>query len=349
MIATLPVILAKLSALGVGLGIQGHDRREGSASVRRLTYAAAVHSSTFESGKEKTNIPSSAASRCHECYSPVSIRLGRYSDLPRVTSLLLQPARSLRSQSGPSSRFVFCRVAEGLYGLAELRGNDGKWSTWWNSRRRRQWKSASGNGVHPPRYAISAIEGLIAENLLPGVMRFLQTEWHRHERDRNAWQIERAEMKSRIGKLEGDSRTSKRLQESLGKHVKILENALKREREKIKSIQADPKGEVKVDEAEVPKEPSKVDLMCMILHEPHFHTCADVDRSKTSKVAKLVPRTGKRGSVNFRSKARFGKRQVPDILTQIHTRSYISRCAYDKFTAAVYRGARTGAFESSTP
>jgi striatin 1/3/4 len=69
-------------------------------------------------------------------------------------------------------------------------------------------------------------------------MRFLQTEWHRHERDRNAWEIERAEMKSRIGKLEGDGRTSKRLQETLGKHVKILENALKREREKIKTIQS---------------------------------------------------------------------------------------------------------------
>ena len=45
-------------------------------------------------------------------------------------------------------------------------------------------------------------------------------------------------MKSRIGKLEGDGRTSKRLQESLGKHVKILENALKREREKTKALQA---------------------------------------------------------------------------------------------------------------
>ncbi len=42
-------------------------------------------------------------------------------------------------------------------------------------------------------------------------------------------------MKSRIGKLEGDGRTAKRLQESLGKHVKILENALRREREKAKA------------------------------------------------------------------------------------------------------------------
>lgn len=69
-----------------------------------------------------------------------------------------------------------------------------------------------------------------------GVMRFLQTEWHRHERDRNAWEIERAEMKSRIGRLEGDVRTSKRLHESLGKHVRLLEAALKKEREKVKKL-----------------------------------------------------------------------------------------------------------------
>ena len=87
-------------------------------------------------------------------------------------------------------------------------------------------------------------------------MRFLQTEWHRHERDRNAWQIERAEMKSRIGKLEGDGRTSKRLQESLGKHVKILENALKREREKAKATPADPRPDEK-EEAEESKQKAK--------------------------------------------------------------------------------------------
>lgn len=92
-------------------------------------------------------------------------------------------------------------------------------------------------------------------------MRFLQTEWHRHERDRNAWQIERAEMKSRIGKLEGDGRTSKRLQESLGKHVKILENALKKEREKVKALQADPTGDTKAVELEVSSnDAAKLDL-----------------------------------------------------------------------------------------
>ena len=94
---------------------------------------------------------------------------------------------------------------------------------------------------------------------LPGVMRFLQTEWHRHERDRNAWEIERAEMKSRIGKLEGDGKTSKRLQETLGKHVKILENALKREREKIKALQLAPPAVEKSDDTASTKENHKAE------------------------------------------------------------------------------------------
>ncbi|KAJ5192007.1 Striatin Pro11 [Penicillium cinerascens] len=82
------------------------------------------------------------------------------------------------------------------------------------------------NGGHP--------QG--TEYTLQGVMRFLQTEWHRHERDRNAWEIERAEMKSRIGRLEGELRTSKRLHESLGKHVRLMESALKKERDKVKKL-----------------------------------------------------------------------------------------------------------------
>ena len=79
-----------------------------------------------------------------------------------------------------------------------------------------------------------------ADPFITGVMRFLQTEWHRHERERNAWQIERAEMKSRIGKLEGDGRTNKRLRESMDKHIRLLEHALKNEREKAKSPEESP-------------------------------------------------------------------------------------------------------------
>jgi Striatin family len=94
---------------------------------------------------------------------------------------------------------------------------------------------------------------------ITGVMRFLQTEWHRHERDRNAWEIERAEMKSRIGRLEGDIRTSKRLHESLGKHVKMLELALKKEREVVRSLR---NGE-KMDEIRDPKEIAKESLKAL--------------------------------------------------------------------------------------
>ncbi|KAJ6262234.1 Striatin-3 [Drechslerella dactyloides] len=66
----------------------------------------------------------------------------------------------------------------------------------------------------------------------PRVMRFLQTEWHRHERERNQWEIERAEMRARIAKLEGESSAAKRLQQGYLKRVKMLEAALKAERSK---------------------------------------------------------------------------------------------------------------------
>jgi len=63
-----------------------------------------------------------------------------------------------------------------------------------------------------------------------GVMRFLQTEWHRHERDRNSWEIERAEMKARIAKLEGENRAANRLHQGFLTRIKMLETALKKER-----------------------------------------------------------------------------------------------------------------------
>ena len=89
---------------------------------------------------------------------------------------------------------------------------------------------------------------------ITGVMRFLQTEWHRHERERNAWQIERAEMKSRIGKLEGDGRTNKRLRESMDKHIRLLEHALKKEREKARAPQSGSQIEGKKEDSQIAKQ-----------------------------------------------------------------------------------------------
>ena len=66
-------------------------------------------------------------------------------------------------------------------------------------------------------------------------MRFLQIEWHNHERLRNAWDIEREEMKQKIAKQEGANKKLKRMNEILDKHIKILEKALKEERAKNKA------------------------------------------------------------------------------------------------------------------
>ncbi|KAK5125509.1 hypothetical protein LTR85_000620 [Meristemomyces frigidus] len=72
------------------------------------------------------------------------------------------------------------------------------------------------------------------EYTLQGVMRFLQIEWHNHERARNSWDIERAEMKARIAKQEGECRHAKRINEQLDRQVRMLEMALKNERAKSK-------------------------------------------------------------------------------------------------------------------
>ncbi|KAG7285609.1 pro11 protein [Staphylotrichum longicolle] len=58
-------------------------------------------------------------------------------------------------------------------------------------------------------------------------MRLFQTEWHRHERDRNAWEIEKQEMKSRIANLEGQARRADATQKALKKYVTILEKKVK--------------------------------------------------------------------------------------------------------------------------
>lgn len=75
-------------------------------------------------------------------------------------------------------------------------------------------------------------------------MRFLQTEWHRHERDRNAWEIEKQEMKSRIASLEGQTRRADATQKALKKYVTILEKKVKDQSALLKSdkpTEAEPK------------------------------------------------------------------------------------------------------------
>jgi striatin 1/3/4 len=79
-------------------------------------------------------------------------------------------------------------------------------------------------------------------------MRFLQTEWHRHERDRNAWEIEKQEMKGRIATLEGQARRADSTQRALRKYVTILEKKVKEQTAQLKG-----NDETSQHEAEKPK------------------------------------------------------------------------------------------------
>lgn len=82
---------------------------------------------------------------------------------------------------------------------------------------------------------LQARDAICANSRAIGVMRFLQIEWHNHERARNAWDIERAEMRARIAKQEGECKHAKRINEQLDRQVRMLEVALKKEREKNKA------------------------------------------------------------------------------------------------------------------
>ncbi|GAA5989637.1 hypothetical protein JCM11641_002909 [Rhodosporidiobolus odoratus] len=70
---------------------------------------------------------------------------------------------------------------------------------------------------------------------LAATLHFLQSEHRRYARDRNEWEIERAEMRARIALLEGEKRGSEGALKSLGRRCKMLEMALRGERSKFLS------------------------------------------------------------------------------------------------------------------
>lgn len=100
--------------------------------------------------------------------------------------------------------------------------------------------STLGSGEMGLEDGASGITGQHADpSVCIGVMRFLQIEWHNHERARNAWDIERAEMKAKIAKQEGEGRQAKRLNEQLDRQVRMLEMALRNERAKSKGAKVE--------------------------------------------------------------------------------------------------------------
>ncbi|KAK5651945.1 hypothetical protein OQA88_11487 [Cercophora sp. LCS_1] len=115
----------------------------------------------------------------------------------------------------------------------------------------------NGGNLGGPGHEMAGIMGSGAnhppatEYTLQGVMRFLQTEWHRHERDRNAWEIEKQEMKSRIANLEGQARRADATQKALKKYVTILEKKVKEQAATLKGGKPD---EVEPEKAKLDRE-----------------------------------------------------------------------------------------------
>jgi len=74
-------------------------------------------------------------------------------------------------------------------------------------------------------------------------------EWHNHERARNAWDIERAEMKAKFAKQEGETRSAKKLNEALDRQIRMLERALRAERAKSKVLMSGEKESAALEKA----------------------------------------------------------------------------------------------------
>ncbi|KAG8737666.1 hypothetical protein FRC10_007947 [Ceratobasidium sp. 414] len=86
-----------------------------------------------------------------------------------------------------------------------------------------QFGPQNGNGVGPPPPNGQDMS-------LASVLHYLQSEWRRYERERNEWEIERAEMRARIALLEGERRSFDNLKVDWTRRIKMLEYALKVER-----------------------------------------------------------------------------------------------------------------------
>jgi len=81
-----------------------------------------------------------------------------------------------------------------------------------------------------------------------GVMRFLQSEWHRHERERNSWDIEKQEMKARIAQLEGKLKRGDATQNASKKYITILQRKIKEQSAQLAGQgKWDPAHEIAVD------------------------------------------------------------------------------------------------------
>lgn len=71
---------------------------------------------------------------------------------------------------------------------------------------------------------------------VPGILHYLQYEWHRFEVERQEWDVEKAELSARIALLEGEKRSHENLKRDLIRRIKMLEYCLRMERAKFHKL-----------------------------------------------------------------------------------------------------------------
>lgn len=71
---------------------------------------------------------------------------------------------------------------------------------------------------------------------MPGILHFLQTEWAKFEMERAQWEIEKAELQAKIAFLQGERKGQENLKQDLVRRIKMLEFALKQERNKYHKL-----------------------------------------------------------------------------------------------------------------
>ncbi|KAJ3123086.1 hypothetical protein HK098_002235 [Nowakowskiella sp. JEL0407] len=97
--------------------------------------------------------------------------------------------------------------------------------------------SNNSNTANNPMSSINNVNAPLAGYNLPGVLHYLQMEWRRTERERNEWDIERADLKAKVTLLDGEKKALENTKNDLLLRIKMLEFSLKQERSKFIQLQ----------------------------------------------------------------------------------------------------------------
>lgn len=72
---------------------------------------------------------------------------------------------------------------------------------------------------------------------IPGILHYLEYEWHRFEVERQEWEVEKAELSARIALLQGEKKSHENLRHDLIRRIKMLEYCLRMERAKYHRLE----------------------------------------------------------------------------------------------------------------